>query len=194
MNTVLFDCEIRVERKATKDPGSHTARRMRSQMAMNDAYRSPAHVVQAPRMQDPSSPLTPSRPTGVGSGRSSTGSRGNHGNESMMPYAYMPYGGQTYSTANYTTSPYGGHGYVPSPQAHSTPQHVAGSPYGAPYFPAAYPWTSPYVTDPNVAAMAYYQGYGQIPAQPVREDGPDTPTKAGVTGGSDKKDGRHGKH
>lgn len=102
----------------------------------------------------------------------------------MGTYTSPNYTSPNYTTPNYTTTPYtdqaGVATFPATPQA--TPQGMP-TPYA--YYPAnAYSWATPYLSDPNLAPMAFMHAYGQVPMPAARasEDAPDTPTRVGGAG------------
>lgn len=213
--TTVFGNHIRVERKAGHNSSFHNPRRVRSNLVLSDAYKSPSRDQQstpqhhgsplrnmftdstsnATQAHDAPEPITPLRTTATGNAFSNCESPAVSSAPAPMGVPYwMAYGAPNYpspgyANPSYTTSPYTSHiGAGP----------FAGSPQGAqgmvgpfaPYFPAHYPaahWAAPYVGDSNAASMAYYSGFGQMTAPERRagEDKPDSPTKPTASGPSD---------
>jgi hypothetical protein len=182
----LFGSRVRIERKASRDAGSRSARRVRSQRLLTDMQRSPAQGQERNRQTYDNSviPLTPLR-LDAGVNHSSTAGSPEVSSAPVSMASPFPWMGG-YTSPNYTTTPYTDQAHAgafpATPQA--TPQGMP-TPYG--YYPAnAYSWATPYLSDPNLAPLAFMHAYGHVP-MPVRasEDSPETPTRVGGAGTGD---------
>ncbi|KAF3058950.1 Meiotic activator RIM4 [Daldinia childiae] len=163
---VMRGCVLRVERKASREPQGirHMQSRTMLSSAVNTPVRSEHIEGQKQSMANlPSEPATPSHIAVVDTSvlSSTPSSQVTQGNA----YGMAPVADQNYSTP----SSYGGPSYRVNPPASTetfpaTPQATPGmlSPL-APYYNTPYSWMTPYLQDPNFAAMYYGGGYSPSP-------------------------------
>ncbi|KAI1652583.1 hypothetical protein F4813DRAFT_400919 [Daldinia decipiens] len=163
---VMRGCVLRVERKASREPQG--IRHMQSRTMLSSAANTPVrseHIEgQKQSMANlPSEPATPSHIAVVDTAAPSPAS------SSQVPqgsaYGMTPLADQNYSTP----SSYGGPSYQANPPAGTetfpaTPQATPGmlSPLAS-YYHTPYSWMTPYLQDPNFAAMYYGGGYSPSP-------------------------------
>ncbi|KAI0112859.1 hypothetical protein F4814DRAFT_449311 [Daldinia grandis] len=161
---VMRGCVLRVERKASREPQG--IRRMQSRSMLSSATNTPVRsdYIEGQKQSMvnlPSEPATPSHIAVVGAATPS----------SQVPqgsaYGMAPLADQN---QNYSTpSSYGGPSYQANHPAGTetfpaTPQATPGmlSPLAS-YYHTPYSWMTPYLQDPNFAAMYYGGGYSPSP-------------------------------
>lgn len=179
-------CVLRVERKASREPQG--IRHMQSRTMLSSAANTPVrseHIEgQKQSMANlPSEPATPSHTVAVDTATPSPAP------SSQVPqgsaYGMAPLADQNYSTP----SSYGGPSYQANPPAGTetfpaTPQATPGmlSPLAS-YYHTPYSWMTPYLQDPNFAAMYYGGGYSPSPMG-TAQGAPGAPGAPGASGAS----------
>ncbi|KAI2619714.1 hypothetical protein GGR54DRAFT_640039 [Hypoxylon sp. NC1633] len=200
---LLGEFQLRVERKASREPASvrrfqpdasvrgqnggsplHTNRRVRSQKSLARVKDSEPATPSHTQLAAANVPLPPS-----GSSTGTVPSASSH-RQGIHPFEYMPHASnQVLATMDHPygmpppyATPHMGTGTYPT-SSHVTPTMPMHGMGMNPYYGTPYGWVTPYLQDPNLAAMGYYQPppYSSPLAahnEPASEDeGNTTPTK-----------------
>ncbi|KAH6651792.1 hypothetical protein BKA67DRAFT_660579 [Truncatella angustata] len=191
----LWGRNVRIERKASRDVPSRQHQRLTPSARARLEYQSPNHRQFEHHDNSLNSPETPlhyntrdTLPVYQSPARQSPAYQSNTNTPMPATLGWSnSYGHQDWSSPPpyYTTSPYanlpGSAEYQAATPQMPTPfaSQAMATPYGL--FPASnYQWMSPYMTDLNLAPLAWAQAYGHFPTNAGgsgEEEGPDTPTR-----------------
>ncbi|KAI8957713.1 hypothetical protein F5Y11DRAFT_352252 [Daldinia sp. FL1419] len=159
---VLRGCVLRVERKASREPQG-AARQLQSRATLSSSTGSPLRgerLGKRPSMASlTSNPVTPSHNTVAQTTASSS-------QVPQSPYGTMPYADQNCTTpSSYGAGSYQSNPSVANENFPATPQATPGlmTPMAGYYQSTPYSWMTPYLQDPQFAAMYYGGGFSPSP-------------------------------